>query len=269
MFKVLLRGDPVALVGILLSVAVSLTLDLTNAATGPESLLAGLAGSTLALVLDSIVRAEQRFQLRSALDAAPWLGEVIQPIAESTREIVKRYPDTLLVQEAQHRYDHLRENLADLSRGRMERDGSDYQYLILPTTLARRNVRAVTNIGPDSDRLAWWREEIGRHYWEVNLAALARGVRITRVFAYEEMTPELEALISQQESAGVEAIRVIRRRVPEEMQINFAVWDDTSAWRARLNAGGTIVANIYTINPIDVNRLLGYFNRLTIASRPR
>lgn len=269
MFRLLLRGDPVALVGIMLSVAMSLTLDLTNTATGPESLLAGLSGSTLALVLDSIVRAERRFHLRSALEAAPWFGEVIQPIAESTRDIVKRYPNTLLVQEAQHRYDHLRENLAELSRGRLERDGSDYHYLILPTTRARHHLRAVTNIGPDSDRLAWWREEIGRRYWEANLAALASGVRVTRVFAYAEMTPDLEALIGQQESAGVEAIRVTRRLVPEELQINFVVWDETSAWQARLNAGGSIVANIYTINPHDVTRLLGYFNRLTMASRLR
>jgi hypothetical protein len=60
MFRILLCGDPVALVGIVMSVAMSLLLDVTDAASGVESLLAGLAGSTLSLVLDSLVRAERR-----------------------------------------------------------------------------------------------------------------------------------------------------------------------------------------------------------------
>jgi hypothetical protein len=266
MFRILLRGDPVALVGIVMSVAMSLLLDVTDAASGVESLLAGLAGSTLSLVLDSLVRAERRFQLRSALEAAPWFGEAIQPIAECTRDIVKRYPNTLIVAEAQQRYDNLRESLAELSRGRVERDGTDYHYLMVSTDQARQSIQAVTNIAPGSDRLAWWRDDIGRHYWEANLAALARGVRITRVFAYTELTPPLEALIREHADAGVETIGVLRRRISEELQMNFVVWDGCSAWEARLNASGSIVANIFTINPHEVTRLLGYFKRLSLAT---
>jgi hypothetical protein len=51
--------DPVALIGISLSIVGSILLDLTNTATGVESFLAGLMGITISLVLDSTVRAER------------------------------------------------------------------------------------------------------------------------------------------------------------------------------------------------------------------
>ena len=60
--------DPVALIGITLSIALSVALDLTNAASGVESLLAGLMGITISLRVDSLARAERRFHLRTLLD---------------------------------------------------------------------------------------------------------------------------------------------------------------------------------------------------------
>ena len=264
--SILLRRDPVAVVGTVLSLALSIALDLTGAASGVESLLAALGGITVALLLDSIVRAERRFQLRQMVEMTPWFGRAVHPLAQGAREIEQLYPGSLIVAETREKFERLREDLADLSRGRIERDGSDYRYLIEPSLRVRYRIEAVTNIGLESDRLAWWEDDIGRHYWQTNLNALARGVRITRIFTYVEMTPALARIIDEQSAAGVETIVLPHHSVSEALQMNFTVWDDGSAWEARLNARGAIVANIYTVNTHDVARLRAAFQRLTLAA---
>jgi hypothetical protein len=262
---VLFRRDPVALVGILISVVLSVALDVTNVASGVESLLAALGGTTLALVLDSLVRAERRFELRRVLDVAPWFGEAVRPLAESTRQIEQLYPRSLITTETRERFEQLHVELDGLTRGRIERDGTDYRYLIEPSSRARYRIDAVTNIVPESGRLAWWEDDIGRHYWRTNLDALARGVRIRRIFTYLDMTPELEQLIEEQRAAGVETMALPRATVSEALQMNLVIWDSVHAWEARLNARGAIVANIYTVNQHDVARLQAGFERLTMS----
>jgi hypothetical protein len=263
---VLFRRDPVAVVGVLLSVTLSIALDVTNAASGVESLLAGLAGTTLALMLDSIVRAERRFQLRRAVESAPWFGDVVYALADSAQEIERAYRDTHIITEARNRFQRLREDLADLSRGRIERDGSDYHYLLEPSLHVQHRIDAVTNIGPESGRLGWWDERIGQRYWRANLDAIARGVRITRIFTYDVMTPTLERIVDEQRRAGVIAYALPRDMVSESLQMNFVIWDNNEAWEARLNARGTIVANIYTLNQHDLVRLRTAFQRLLVIA---
>src|SRR5437763_12988405 len=96
--------DPIALVGMALSIVVSIVLDLTNAATGVESFLACLMGITISLVLDSTVRAERRFRIRSMIETTPWLSEVLAPLAASTARIEHRYAGTPIAAEARARY---------------------------------------------------------------------------------------------------------------------------------------------------------------------
>ncbi|GAA2399325.1 hypothetical protein Cme02nite_08190 [Catellatospora methionotrophica] len=263
---ILLRRDPVALIGTLLSLGLSLALDVTGAASGVESLLAALGGITLAFVLDSIVRAERRFQLRETVEATPWFGDAIHPLAASARKIDQLYPGSHVSAEARLRFEQLAENLADLTRGRFEREGSDYTYLIQPTLQAQLTIEAVTNILPGNNRLDWWEASDGREYWQANLDAIAQGVRITRIFTHAGMSHRLEQLIEAQRAAGVHVVVLARAEVPEALQMNFTVWDGRHAWEARLNAAGTVVANIYTVNPTDVSRMRAAFDRLVHAS---
>src|SRR5438045_4532931 len=79
--------DPVALIGITLSIVTSIVLDLTNAASPAESFLACLMGITISLVLESTVRAERRFRIRDMIEATPWLGDVLVPLAAATSDV--------------------------------------------------------------------------------------------------------------------------------------------------------------------------------------
>jgi hypothetical protein len=243
--------DPVVIIGILLSLALSITLDLTNAASGPESLLAGLMGITLSLVLDSIVRAERRFRIRSMLDAVPWFGESFFVIAERTTDIARRFPDSPILTEAQRRYEALQDDLEDLRRGRIIRPRSDHEYVLAAVRNSRRLIEASTNLvqrGTGLSTTSWWYTDLGRHYWELNVTAIQRGVRIVRIIAYLEMTDDIADLVAMHRAAGVEVGLLRSGSVDPALHRNFAIFDGSAAWEPQVNAYGEIVSNIFSIN---------------------
>ena len=174
--------DPIALTGVILSIIVSVALDLTGAASGVESFLACLMGITLSLVLDSTVRAERRYRIRELVDGAPWLAESLVPLADATGEVQRRYPGTPIAAAGQAGYARLGEELEDLRHGRIVRPRGDYEHLLQATRDCRQSLLGVTNVLVElpGRGLAWWRDDIGRQYWQANLDALARGVRIER-----------------------------------------------------------------------------------------
>lgn len=253
--------DLVAVIGITVSIVVSVALDLTNAATGVESFLACLMGITIALLLDANARAERRFRLRGMMEATPWLADTLTPIVAATAEIESRYAGTLVGAEAPARYAALADHLEELRRGRIVRQRRDNEHLLAGTRASKYTVCAVTNAvaGPPGAQFAFWTSDIGRQYWQANLDALQRGVRITRIFIYTRMTSRLRDLIAEQERAGVRVGRLRADGVRAESQLNLALWDDATAWEARLNARGEIVHNIFTLNGQDVARLTAAF----------
>jgi hypothetical protein len=262
-------SDPIAMVGIGLSIVVSAVLDLTGLASGPESLLAALMGTTLSLVLDSIVRSERRFRLRGALEAAPWFSGKIFPIADRVTEIVREYPESLVVSEAIQKFEQLHDELDELRRGRIVRGRNDATYLMAAVGSCQTTMVAATNFvahRPGEGGLDWWASDIGLHYWQANIEAMRRGVRITRIFTYAEMTTELESLVSQQRDAGVRLGLLRRGLVDPALHLNFVVFDGAGAWEARMNAHGEIAANIFTVNAFDIGRIRSAFDLCVISA---
>ena len=161
--------DPVALVGITLSVTLSVMLDLSNAASGVESLLAGLMGITISLLVDSLARAERRFHLRTLLDGPPWLVRTTTELAGAMREAAEQHAGTRVAVEAQRRYEQFRLEAEQLAEGRIIRRGDEDEDLVGATRTCVRRLDALTNVMPRvSGELSWWRSEIGRRYWEAN-----------------------------------------------------------------------------------------------------
>jgi hypothetical protein len=230
--------DPVALTGIALSMVVSLLLDVTGAAGGVDSFQACLMGITISLVLDSIVRAERRFRIRDLIAATPWLDKVLGPLADATAQVERRYAGTVVESEARSRYAALGADLDELCHGRIRRSRDDYEYLLRSTRECGRTLHAVTNVLAERSGhgMDWWSGGIGRDYWQANLDAIGRGVRISRIFIYTELTAELIELAAAQEEGGVQVGFAAAGDLDPEMLHNLAIWDDASAWEARLNA---------------------------------
>jgi hypothetical protein len=263
--NLLAHSDPIALVGIALSVALSLTLDLTGAATAVESLLAGLIGTTISLVLDASARAERRFQLRSLLQGTDWLAGAVTTATTATNEIVRRYPGSEVEAEARRRFRRLAEELDELRLGRIVRPGDDFEHLIATTHACRDRLEAVTNFASGA---SWWHGEAGRRYWQANLDALARGVRISRVFICDRRTDEVTALIETQRQAGVQVAVVGRRALDPAQHRNLVVWDGRRGWEARMSPHGEIVGNVFVVNEHDVDRLGAAYRACLLAARP-
>lgn len=171
----------------------------TGAASGVESLQAGLLGIIIALVLDASARAERRFQLRTMIYGTGWLPGELTTLAATVQEITSRYPDTEVEAEARRRFHHLAEELDELRRGRITRSSAENEHLIAAVAGCLVSIEAVTNItGPPQ----WWRTDFGRRYWQANLDALARGVRISRVFICDRLTDDLTALLRDRSRPG-------------------------------------------------------------------
>jgi hypothetical protein len=262
-------ASPVAVVGLSLSVALSVILDVSNAATGVESLLAGLMASTATLVLDGTARAERRFRLRRMVESADWLPGAVAALAAASRRIVEDHPEPEIVREARRKLTTVTEDFEELARGLVTRPGRDYELLLAGTKACHRRLQAITNIpaGPDGLR-RWWRGEIGRRYWAANVAALSRGVAITRVFVCDRVDPELAALIEEQREAGVTVLVAPRAGLDSTLHVNLVVWDGRRAWEPRMNAHGGIVGNVFTVHERDVERLTTAFLDCAAAAGP-
>jgi hypothetical protein len=163
------------------------------------------------------------------------------------------------------------EQLHDLCDGRILRPRTDYEILMTSTVQCRRTMQAVTNVLAERPErgLGWWNSDTGRRYWQANRRALDNGVRIERVFVYSTMTEELDRLIGEQVDAGVHVTVVQAAALDPALWHNLVIWDGASAWEARLNAGGEIVGNIFTMNDGDLARLTSTFETCAGAARPR
>ncbi|HYN97246.1 MAG TPA: hypothetical protein VES42_25690 [Pilimelia sp.] len=251
--------NPIVLTGLALSVASSAALDLTGAASGVESLLACLLGAAITLILDSTARAEARFELRGSLESADWLRGEVRSLAASVREITERHPAPEISAETLRRFVQLRVDLDDLRQGRIIRPGADAETLLSATTACRDRLEAVTNVPGAGPGARWWHSPLGRRYWEANLAALARGVSITRVFICDGVDAELAAILDEQRAAGVVPVVVDRDRLAPEFHVNVAVWDRRCAWTADMNAHGHVIGHVFSVQDRDVRRLREVF----------
>jgi hypothetical protein len=265
--RLVAHTDPVALVGITLSISLSVILDLTNAASGVESLLAGLMGITISLLVDSLARAERRFHLRTLLDGPPWLVRTTTELAGSMRDAAEQHAGTRVAVEAQRRYEQFRLEAAQLAEGRIIRRGDEDEDLVGATRTCLRRLDGLTNVMPRvSGELSWWRSEIGRRYWEANVEALQRGVQITRVFVYATLSDELSALVEKQRAAGARVGLLPLGVVSPHLHVNLTLWDGSSCWEARMTAHGEIAENTFSVNRGDIDRLTRVFDLCVSAA---
>ncbi|WP_018351851.1 hypothetical protein [Longispora albida] len=265
--------DPVALVGIVISIALSIILEVSKVANTAEAILVGLAGMTISLTLDSVARAERRFELRGLIEAAPWLRPTFVSLSKETKEVLEIYPDGPVAQEVLHRYERLRNEIGELHQGRIYRPRGDDEYLMVPMQQCERELIAVTNIQSTTVVPAimdWWHTGIGPQYWAENVRAMQeRSVRISRVFIYAEMTPELEEVIATQRAHGARVGAVPRSALDPYCHVNFALWDDRRAWEAQMNAHGEIIRTVFTLNRLDIARLRSIFRTCEQAAQFR
>lgn len=185
-------------------------------------------------------------------------------LAEATSAALTRYPHPGLDEVVRQRFHQLATETEYLGRGEIH-FRADADIITAQVSACRSSLYAVTNVSGDT---GWWHEPLGGQYWQANLDALARGVRVSRVFVYDKMSLKIAELVSKHRAAGVDVHQVQVNRLDMELRANFAVFDEFSAWEAKMTPQGLIATSIVRFHPGDVSRLLGFFHRAVRQCEP-
>jgi hypothetical protein len=255
---------PSLVVGTLLSIVSAfllLAFDVTDFGT---SFAIGLAGMTLSAAIDLIDRAEYADVFR----APTWLRSEVARVGHLSQQVLGHRVDTL---DAELRAVVTRAvgDIEQLANGRMERSGSDTRHMLVLTAEARRRISGVTNVTRrgGASRVDWWSSDFGQRYWRANVEALARGVVVERVFVYEQLDDQLQAIAEEQRRAGVAVHLIDAAAVAPQYRANVVVWDDRCAWEARMDAYANITGNLYSYSPLDVRRCGDVVATLLVQAR--
>jgi hypothetical protein len=255
------KADPIAITSVAISIVTTVILGTQKSISAIDAAIVGLLIITIGIALEIRYSEERRHQLEALLDSADWLRPSLTGLASVISEISRDAESDVLLEEARRRIQSFEVEMEQLRRGTIARVGSDATDLLRGIAECRSTCNAVTYLAPGTDRSAsWWAREVGRTYWEANLAAIAeRHARITRVFIVDEMTDEIRAVLEEQGRAGVDVRFVLSSHLPGAEHNNFVVFDERHAWEARMNAHGEIVENYFHLGRSDIQRLTRSF----------
>lgn len=259
-----------AVLGAVLSAVASVALAFTPWVGGVESLLIGLAGVTIGLLIEVLVRVAALSRDGALTSRTGAYAVQLRRLASLTGDVVEASPPKLVRRELTEQYDSLVNTLEGLRSGRIV--SRDQAHLVDVAIGASRDMLGVTNAaeavaGPGTGTESlWWLTPPGRRYWDENVAALGRGVKIRRIFICDTLDPTLRALLDQQRDAGVQVRVVASASVEPAMHRNFLVADGEVAWEGRTNARGVQVEYVLSHDHHDIARLERTFARLEIAS---
>ncbi|MEV4565365.1 hypothetical protein AB0K12_16500 [Nonomuraea sp. NPDC049419] len=258
--------DPVLVIGTALSVLLGVIFYVREDTAQGLGMVAGLIGGVITLQVQTLLREKRRIdhetrvgQMVATIEKIPWLPDLMVPMLRAAKHVEREYAGTPAADACRVAFEDCLRTLADLERGHFRTpygDNAVFQRLIDQT----KATMCATSV-PSVD-LTWWREPVGRQYWQAQLDALARGVTIRRVFIYHEWSEDLEALAREQVAAGVRVRRVHVDRLPPAMRVISGVWDGTCGHELSYTAAGEAVHDTFTVSPPDLERLMTQFEMI-------
>ncbi|MDQ3913823.1 MAG: hypothetical protein M3323_00610 [Actinomycetota bacterium] len=218
----------------------------------------GLAGTIISLQIDVIYRLERNSRLLDSIERVRWLRPLVERMANSLTRIAGGDRLQAFADAARSELERCVAVLEGQASGRFQAPVGE-NILERQTDLARQEILAVSIQSLDIPR---WNNELGRKYWAANLRAIERGVRVERVFVFDEWNSEIEALTAQQATAGVNVSVVSREATPPQLRIDMAVWDRSFTYQFELNSEGEPISNEYSVNEVDIERRVQQFSIL-------
>jgi hypothetical protein len=216
---------------VLVGALVSITLGTATAIVADQQALLGLCvgllGMVLAFQLDALARFERRAEredrvariLRDVEDQG-WALDRLESIAGAVRAI---RGNELFVTAASRTLDRTSAFFKRTALGEV-RSEVDIRDLIALVDGTQTSIRA-TSLAR-SERTFWTGR--GQEYWQANLRALEREVRIERVFVYAGPDEALDRVCEVQLAAGVKVYRVDEAALPSELAEHLLILD--AAW---------------------------------------
>jgi hypothetical protein len=264
----------VAAIGALLSIIIGALAPVVHASYY-EGLILALVGTILCLNLEVLLKDEDR-ALKALHFLAPWAAAAIRDLAESLSQIHSSNRSDLIPfrKVSERLIVNVREEVIAMSSGQWSmKDRDEFEEFLLDSVnLTKRLIMSVTCQWHDEAR---WQSAWGRRYAAANSAALARNVRIQRIFINDGTTPYMKDLMEAQAVAGVDVSVCDRTKtaVPARLCHDILIFD--VAWTGELlvNAAGqpingrtTMLHDQVGIKEQQFTELLDLSSRVTTAT---
>ena len=263
--------NPIVLIGTFASILLALGLYLSDQGEYNSTLIA-LVGIVITLQLDQVARTEEAVhrsgelgKLWQQIEDIAWLRVAILDIAKASRKVSSQKNNEVFSEHARDKLSECRGYLQDLSRGRLQITYSDNHLMLSAISRTFKNLRAVSVQSPKTG-YSWWQFPIGKRYWEANFDALKRGVKVERIFVYEDWNDELEALASTQKEAGVAVYKIEALRLTPATRINSILFDDAFMYELRLSSDGEPAAHFFSADDEDNRRQIREFKAIMDSS---
>lgn len=286
--------DPVLIAGTVVSVALGVLFYVRPDVGTALGVLAGLIGVTVTLQIQAIVQSRQQAQeivtaqrqaeqpllqqstaaasrlehietmlrgarLVSLLQHTAWLLPVMEGIAESWAAIETTVSKELTTPIGRKALEDCETLLSDLGRGHFTTDYADMGMFYALTEQLEHELLATSVESIDLDL---WSAPRRKVYWDQQERMLAKGVRITRIFIYENWTDPLHDFAQKNLDLGVNVLAAHRRRLTRDLLKDMVVWDAKAMYEAQVNPDGEPVHNYFSMEPKQVNRAMEVFRRI-------
>ena len=230
------------------------------------SFVAGLLVTLLALQIEYLVRQNEQtrsmighLSLAEAVGRTTWMPPLVRGMAESIERIERRFPDSPAMAAARKLVEDSEQGLKQLERGHIVHDYEDISILLDQAPRTRDSIRATSLQELDLD---WWLSPLGRKYWNLLKAAMARGVHVERIFIYTEWTEALKGLAEEQHAAGVHTFWVKRSDIPPDFQVDMIIWDKSCAYKAVLTDNNGGHRNFFTLDNKEIQDMIMNYNKV-------
>lgn len=183
------RISSTLVIGLVISGALAIIPAIVTSSSGSLSLLVGLVGISITLLVELITRVERRddlmhraFGVIDAFDRAPTIAPDLEAAVMGAAAIVESQNVSFIEEAVQRAVALFRQEIDDLRRGEYKVQTGSAALLTSQTRIAKSDIKATSVVTVDE---AWWNSFAGEEYWTENVRALERGINISRVYIFE------------------------------------------------------------------------------------
>lgn len=255
--------EPIAIIGVLISISVSAVLFVAGVST-VYSVIIGLCGIIISLSLNLLSSNRQleekllnTIHLNRQIYKDEWLLEHLKSVLNSWENIQSAKIHPIFNELAHAQLDEMSSKLKQIASGEIITNGYDYRWL---TTLVdeAQNQLCVTSLV----NLEWWKSPVGRKYWESNLVALKRGVKITRIFICQEIIPDVLNIASKMHEQGMEIHIAKISELPENLRVDTVISDTNLVWTTSFTPDMFFKEHHISSRKDDIERAYGIFTQI-------
>lgn len=217
----------------------------------------GLLFTIIALQIEHMIRIDKNLDKRRkyegfwlSLEKNSWLKEQVEHILLAN-EKNDNNNNNFFNATFKYELETVKNRLLKLAGGKIEINQIDD---ILPNLRAWSTVeKEVLSISTSEiDSVNWWSSSQGQNYLKLNKDATNRGVRVERIFIFSGSEKELERIMELNKKVGVDVYMLEKDKIPPKLRLDFIIFDNSFCHEAKTNSDGERIANIYSINKLEL-----------------